>query len=66
VPAQQGIWLHNVQCWLPKLCEPGQQDQTHPISLGELRSLHLSFEHDQLLSQDGILNDQIPAAAFQV
>jgi hypothetical protein len=34
--------------------------------LSQIRPLYLSMEHDQLLSQHGILDDQIPAVTSQV
>jgi len=51
---------------LPEPRQPGQQDQSQPVALGELRSLYRSIEHDQLLSQHGIQEDQISAATPQV
>ena len=66
VPAQQGIGLHNVESLLPEPGKSGKQDQTHPVSVGKLRALDLALEHDQLLSQHGVLNDQLLAAALQV
>jgi len=66
MPAQERVRLDNMQRLLPELRQRGQQNQSQPVALVQLRSLYLSIEHDQLLSQHGILDDQIPAAAPQV
>jgi len=51
---------------LPELRQPGQQNQSQPDALGELRSLYLSIDHDQVLSQHGIFDDQILVTVPQV
>ena len=51
------------------LPDPGaacQEDQSEAIAVGELGSFHLAVEHDELLSQQQILSDEVGAAAGDV
>jgi hypothetical protein len=59
-----GFRLHDVKCLLPETGQSGQPNQAHTVSLGQLWTFDLPIEHDQLLSQERILCDQILAATF--
>jgi hypothetical protein len=48
---------------LPGLGAAGQEDQSKAVAVGELWSFHLAVEHNELLSQQHILGDQVGAAS---
>jgi hypothetical protein len=50
MPAQQGVRLEDEEGLLPELGTAGQENQSEAIAVGELGSLHLTLEHDELLS----------------
>jgi hypothetical protein len=50
----------------PELGAAGQEDQSNAITAGELRSFHLAPEHNELLSQQCILGDEVGATAASV
>ena len=54
MPAQQGLWLHDVEGLMPSPNQPGQQDEEHAIGSGDGWQFHLSPEDDELLAQEGI------------
>ena len=62
MPTQQGVGLDNVQGLLPELGAPGQKDQSNAVNTGELRSLDLTPEDDELLAEQGVFSMTGPAA----
>ncbi len=66
MPAEQSVWLDNVQGLLPELCAAGQEDQSNAIAIGELGPFYLTVEYDELLSQHRVFSNQISAAAGHI
>jgi len=63
MPTQQGVRLDDEEGLSPELGAAGEEDQSKAIAIGELGSLHLALEHNELLSQHHILGNQVGAAA---
>ena len=61
-PAEQSVWLDNVQSLVPELSTRGQEDQSNAIASGELGPFYLTVEHNELLSQYCIFGNQVSAA----
>ena len=57
MPSQDRLRLDDVESGLPEASQPSRQCQAHPVTFCELRPFHRSFEDDQLLTKDGILDD---------
>jgi hypothetical protein len=56
--ANTGIGLDDDQGLLPRAQLAGQENNESTVAPGELRALYLPPEHDQLLAQESILEDQ--------
>lgn len=66
VPAQQCIRLHNYQCLLPRAQLAGEKHKQHSVALGQGRAFDLSFEDDELLTQESVSHYQFRLAAGKV
>jgi hypothetical protein len=66
MPPQQGIWLNDHEGLLPRLNQPGQQDQEDAIGVRACGPFHLSLEDDELLPQEGIFGDQLCLASAKI
>ena len=66
MPAQQGIRLDDVQGLLPELGAASQQHQAKTIVVGQLGSFDLVLEHNELLTEDSVLDDKIRFAAGHI
>jgi hypothetical protein len=63
VPAEQSVWLDNVQGLLPELGAAGQEDESNAVAIGKLRPFYLTIKYNELLSQHRVFSNQIGAAA---
>jgi hypothetical protein len=59
---QDGFRLDDDQRILPRLQLACQQHEQCPVTPGELRTLYLSLEHDQLLAQESVFQHQFRLA----
>jgi hypothetical protein len=50
MPAQERVWLNYMNRLFPKLRKMGKQNEAKTVRIGELRSLDLAIQHDQLLA----------------
>jgi len=66
MPTQECIWLYDVKGLLPKFGTVGKENEPETIGIGNLRSLDLPVEDNQLLAEHSIFNNQIVATASQV
>src|SRR5215469_5341107 len=66
MPSQQRLWLNDTQGLLPGPNHSCQKDQQHAVRFGTDRSLHLSVQNDELLTQEGIFCAQFGLASGQV
>ena len=64
MPAEQCVWLNNVKGLFPEPGKASEQNEAETVVLVEHRSCHLTTEDDELLSQQGILYNQIGTAAL--
>jgi len=62
MPAQKGVWLNNMHRSFPESGKAGKEHEPKTIRVGQLRSLDLPIQDDQLLAQQGIFYDQIGTA----
>ena len=65
MPTKECIWLNDVKSLLPKLGKVGEQNEPETIVIGNLRSLYLSVEYNQLLTKQRIFNNQIGATTVR-
>ncbi len=63
MPTQQGVWLNYMEGLFPELREMGKKNEAKTVRIGNLRSLDLSIQDDQLLAQQRIFYNQIDTAA---
>ena len=66
MPAQQSIRLDDVQGLLPELGAASQQHQAKTVVVGQLGPFDLALEHNELLTEHGILGDEIRLAAGHI
>lgn len=66
MPPYQGIWFHDHQCLSPALDPTRQQYQQLPIARLQPWTCALSFQHDQLLTEEYVFCDQLTFAARQI
>ena len=66
MPAQEGLWLHDEQCPFPGAQLAGQENEQCAVAPGQGRSFDLAADHDQLLTQQSVLEHQLRSAACQV
>jgi hypothetical protein len=66
VPAQQRIWLNDVQRIFPVRCQPSHTDQLDAILVRELRPFLTTLENNQLLAQQRVFNKQIMLATCDI
>ena len=65
MPAQQRIWLKDVQRIVPVRCQPSQTDQFDTIPVRELRPFLTTFENNQLLAKQCVFNKQVMLATCE-
>ena len=63
MPAQECIWLNNVKGLFPETRKTREQNEEETVATGQQGSFHLSIEDDELLTEQGILYNQIGTAA---
>ena len=61
--ALECVWLNNVKGLFPEMRRTREQNEEETVILGEQGSFHLSIEDDELLTEQGILYNQIGTAA---
>jgi hypothetical protein len=66
MPAQKGVGLDNHQSRPPTWELAGDKDEKGPVSPGEGRSLHLTLEDDELLTQEQVFEHQLGPAACEI
>ena len=66
MPTEHGIRLDDVEGLPPGAQLGGQKDEESPVAPGELRSLCVPVEDDQLLAKYSVLEHQVRLAAGQV
>ena len=63
MPVKKCVWLNNEKGLIPELGKTREQNEAETLMLGEQRSFHLSTEDNELLTQEGILPNQIGTVA---
>ena len=66
MPTKECIRLNDVKGLFPKAGTVGELNESETIGMGNLRSLHLPVEENQLLAEHSIFNNQIVATTSQV
>jgi hypothetical protein len=66
MPAEQGVWLDDEQCLLPRLNQPSQQNEKHAIGPGEHWPFHLPPENDELLAQERIFRHKLRVTSAKI
>lgn len=65
MPAEEGIGLHKEKCLFPISDGPRKHHQEQPIGPGIRRTLHLTTEDDQVLSEQRIFGDEFGLGASE-
>ena len=60
------IWLNNVKSLYPEPDTAREKDELNTVKMGKLGSFHQPIEDNQLLTQQGIFDNKVSAAAGQV
>jgi hypothetical protein len=58
--------LDNVQGLLPESGATRQQHQAKAVSVGQVRSFHLAVEHNELLAEHGVFDNEVGLAARHI
>ena len=66
MPAQQRRRLHDEQRLVPCPGEPGGRHHPPSIGGGELGACDLAVQHEQLLSEQGVLCDELRTSAESI
>ena len=66
MPAQQGVRLNDEKGLLPEGRRPGQEQEPESIPIAESGVFDLALKDDQLLSQEGVLGDELGLAADRI
>ena len=61
MPAQEGIWLHDMNGLFPGCGKVGKKNKPEAVGIGNYRFLDLSGQEDQLLTEQGVFNDEVGA-----
>jgi hypothetical protein len=66
VPAQDGLWLDDEQRVTPGGQPTGEQDEDGAVGAGAAGALHAASEDEELLAEEGVLEQEVRLAAPQV
>ena len=66
VPAQEGLWLDDDKGLLPEPGTSGKEDEEESVGDGEVWSLVLAGEHNDLVAEESVLDEQVGAGAREV
>ena len=66
MPAQDGVRLDDDQGLSPRAQLTGQKDDEGTVTPGELWTLDLTLEHAQLLTEEGVFEDQFCLGAGDI
>src|SRR5215472_11979020 len=66
MPPEQSVWLHDEERSFPCPSRPCQKDVEHAIRFRAYWPLHLPFEHDELVSQQGVFCHQLGLASAKI
>ena len=66
MPSEKGVRFHDVQSRLPRVSQPCQKGQSNPVTGCQLGPIDRAVEDNQLLSEHGILSQEICPTARQV
>ena len=64
-PSQKRLRLNKDKCLLPGANHCGHNDQEKPIGLAVCRSVDLARQHEQVVSQQGVLRQQLGFSSRQ-
>ena len=63
MPMYEGVRLNNMKGLFPEPGKTSEQHEAETVILGEHRLFHLTMEDNKLLTEQGILHNQIGTAA---
>ena len=63
MPAQEGVRLNDMNGLFPGSGKAGKKDEPDAIGIGNYRFLDLSIQEDQLLTEQGVFNNEVGAGA---
>ena len=66
MPSQQGVRLNDHEGRLPGWEFAGDEDKQSPVTPGEGGAFDVSLEHDELLAQESVFEDQFRLGAGKV
>jgi hypothetical protein len=66
MPTQDGVGLDDMQSRLPEVGEASQKGQTSPVTRCEIRPFNRAFEDDELLAEDGVLDEEVSLGSRQI
>ena len=68
MPAQQGLGLDDLQDLFPirPIGRRSRRQERQPVAPGQMRGLHLAMQHNQLLTKEGVLGEQLGPAAREI
>jgi hypothetical protein len=66
VPAEDGVWLHEQDSIAPSWHHPGEQDEQAAFPRPKGRTFDVAGRDDQLLAEQPVLGEQLPARFRQI
>ena len=66
MPAQQRLGTDHMQCVAPAASQPGQEEQEQTVVAVQPRSLDAPPKHDDLLTEQGVLGNELRARTGEV
>ena len=66
MPTQDCLWLHDQERVLPRLREPGEQDESHAVHRREPHARDPAAQDDHLLTKQGVFDQQVLLAAHEI
>jgi hypothetical protein len=66
VPTEERLWLDDEKGLFPELGASGEEDESEAVSVGELWTLAMAAEHNDLVPEECVLDQQVGAGASEV
>jgi hypothetical protein len=66
VPTEESLWLYDEKDLFPERGASGEEHESEAVSVGELWALAMAAEHNDLVPEECVLDDQVGAGACEV
>jgi hypothetical protein len=66
VPTEESLWLDDEKGLFPELATSGEEDEEESVGAGDLWTLAVAAEHNDLVAEECVFDQQVGSGACEV